>query len=178
MEKRGLLIIIIMVAAFFYFSGNSGNGFNVRSYLPKSLQPSAQIPYEAVVYLGHHYHVYHGVCKSWEDARMFCEDVGGHLAVIDNEDENGKIYKIMRDSGFKTAYFGFSNANPQNIWEWTNNSDVKFTSWSAGEPKSLPDFNYARFMENSKGLWCTSSFYKDEEINSSEGIAFICEWDE
>ena len=42
----------------------------------------AEIPSDALVYNGHSYYIYSNVADTWEEAKTYCEKLGGHLAVI------------------------------------------------------------------------------------------------
>ena len=57
------------------------------------LTTNNDIPTEALEYNGHRYYIYPGGTSStWEDAKAYCESLGGHLAVINNEAENNALY--------------------------------------------------------------------------------------
>ncbi len=58
-------------------------------------QASANIPNGAVEYNGHYYYVYSNTCKTWEQAKRYCESLGGHLAIIDDSEENTHVYQIQ-----------------------------------------------------------------------------------
>ena len=51
----------------------------------------AEIPSDALVYNDHRYYIYSNVAETWEEAEAYCEAHGGHLAVINNEEENTVI---------------------------------------------------------------------------------------
>ena len=41
---------------------------------------------------GSSYTLFDNICASMEEAKVFCENIGGHLAIIDSQAENDAIY--------------------------------------------------------------------------------------
>lgn len=146
------------------------------TYRTFSLEKTVHIPTGAVEYNGHSYYVFSDICKSWEEAKLYCESLGGHLAVINNVKENKRVYEIMKEFGYSNAYFGFSDAEAEGKWKWVTEDTVTYTNWSSGEPnnKSKKE-DYAMFYYKSpKYKWNDSNFGKGKKNNYP---AFICEWD-
>ena len=170
------VIVVLVVAAIKLTDNHSGGSFHWRAYVPKFLI-GVSIPYEAVEFNNHHYHVYADVALTWDEAEDFCESKGGHLAVISSEDENKRLYKIMRDSGYDNAYIGLSNVKLENVWSWINGEPISYTYWANGSPVTTRGFNYARFFKNSDAQWNCGNF-KRSGNNQNEPLIFICEWDE
>ncbi|MBR2143106.1 C-type lectin domain-containing protein [Anaerovibrio sp.] len=81
-----------------------------------SMQVNRNIPSGAKKYAGHYYFVYANICNTWEAAEKYCESIGGHLAVINDYEENKMVYDIMKEFGYKSAYFGLSDAGHQDDW--------------------------------------------------------------
>ena len=146
------------------------------TYRTFSLEKAVHIPTGAVEYNGHSYYVFSDICKSWEEAKLYCESLGGHLAVINNAKENKRLYEIMKDFGYSNAYFGFSDAEAEGKWKWVTEDAVTYTNWSSGEPNNQSKKeDYAMFYYKSpKYKWNDSNFGKGKKNNYP---AFICEWD-
>lgn len=145
-------------------------------YRTFSLEKAVHIPAGAVEYNGHSYYVFSDICKSWEEAKSYCESLGGHLAVINNAKENKRVYEIMKEFGYSNAYFGFSDAEAEGKWKWVTEDTVTYTNWSSGEPNNQSKKeDYAMFYYKSpKYKWNDSNFGKGKKNNYP---AFICEWD-
>lgn len=114
--------------------------------------------------------------NQWE---RFCEDQGGHLAVINDYDENECIYEHIRllknpDTGkrMSTAFFGFTDQDKEGTWKWVDGSDTSFRNWAKGQPNnSAKSEDYALFDADKKnGTWMDSKI----GVNSHW---FICEWE-
>ena len=143
---------------------------------------STPIPEDAVSYNGHYYRIFDlgnnsdaGI-NNWEYALQYCQERGGHLATISDERENSFLYKYMRDAGYRSAYFGFSDAENEGNWQWCTNESVVYTNWAPGEPNNEnKKEHYAMFYYKfSDGAWNDGDFGSSTE---NGGTAFICEWD-
>lgn len=152
----------------------SENGFDINEY--KSVKPDAEFPDSAFEYNGHHYAFYQNDCETWEEAKKFCEDLGGHLAIIDCEEENTKLYDFMKSVGYESAYFGLTDKGNEGVWKNVDGSEPEFTNWSEGEP------NNERGIENYAMFYYKSPSYKWNDGDFSHGTVndpaiFICEWE-
>ncbi len=133
------------------------------------------IPTGGLEYNGHYYKVYTGNAATWEDARIFCENRGGYLAVISSPEENDALYKYLQSTGVDTAYFGLFK-NEQGNWEWVDAENNTYTNWSSGEPnneggrESYGEFYY----KYTDGTWNDGNFAHGTQ---NDAVSFICEWE-
>ena len=130
------------------------------------------IPADALKYNGHSYYVFANVADTWESAQAYCESLGGHLAVINNADENSAVYSYAMQSGYSEIFFGLSDAQNEGTWTWVNGEPVTYTNWEKVidiEPNGGTRENYGSF----KSMY-TNGEWNDAYFGNS---AFICEWD-
>ena len=116
--------------------------------------------------------------NTWEECEEYCEEHGGYMAVINDENENNSLYNYLRSCGLKVAMFGYTNDYyyTDGSWTWVHGySD--YTNWASGQPndgastKSGDPEPYAEFYKNSsEGKWNDASF-------GANTWRFICEWD-
>jgi len=140
------------------------------------LEKRMNIPKEAVIYNGHSYYVYSGICSSWEEAAAFCESMGGHLAVINDAAENVRLFEIMKEFGYNNAYFGFSDVEKEGNWKWVNGDAVTYTNWNRGEPNNERNKeNYALFYHGSEDYYWNDGDFHNGTVSDDD--VFICEWD-
>lgn len=52
------------------------------------------------VYIDEHYYFIFDYNTEWDEARLFCESVGGHLITIDNELEETAIKKMLGSESY------------------------------------------------------------------------------
>lgn len=133
-------------------------------------------PNDALTYNGHSYYIYSDVANTWEEAQAYCEARGGHLAVINDDNENHMLFIFMQAAGYNSAYFGLSDAAKEGTWTWVNGESVNYTNWASGEPNSeSSNEDYAEFYYKfSDGKWNDGNF-KHGTVGDTR--AFICEWD-
>ena len=130
----------------------------------------AKIPRKAVEFNGHSYVVYSvATVTSWNAAKTYCEDLGGHLAVISSGEENTFLTEYINSKGYTVAYFGFSDTESEGTWKWVADEKSTYTNWSSDQPDNSSDEDYAQ-------IWRTDGTWNDDKFSGQN--AFICEWDE
>ncbi len=147
---------------------------------PSPLEVAKQYSNAAVEYNGHAYAIFSYKKEKlidYYDCEEFCEERGGHLAVIESQEENDFLFKFMRDSGLHVAFFGYTDLEEEGNWKWVNGSDSQYENWSYGQPNnganndSLANEDYAEFFKNTEdGTWNDSIFGKNT-------YHFFCEWE-
>ncbi len=149
----------------------AGVTFLTACFLNAHVQAApAKIPADAVEWRGHSYYVYPGRFATWEEAKRFCESLGGHLAIINDDAENKRVYEIMREFGHLEAYFGLSDTSGH--WKWVDGTALTYTNWGVGEPNN-PMEHYGMYHRN-------LGAYKWNDGLFNGGVAdgtFICEWE-
>ncbi|MBO5316375.1 MAG: hypothetical protein J6B48_08105 [Clostridia bacterium] len=124
---------------------------------------------------GSSYTLFDNICASMEEAKAFCENIGGHLAIIDSQEENDAVYSGLVSLGYRNAYFGITDSQKEGTWLTVTGNSPAYTNWHSGEPNS----------ESSKEDWAmfywkyTNGQWNDGNFTGtvSGGKAFICEWD-
>ena len=136
-------------------------------------------------YNGHTYAFYDASrygFSSYQEIIAFCEEQGGHLAVINDLDENTYLFELLRDHYDKTAFFGYSDEDYEGSWKWADGSDNNYENWTTYGSWDLPDngkewggnedyaeFNYERDKPGipSDGTWNDAPFMENTKV-------FIC----
>ena len=133
------------------------------------------------VYNGHTYHILTSdelgstAEDRWENAKIHCANLGGHLAIIDDANENSALFSYLQSIGVNNAYFGLSDAAQEGTWTWVDGTPLTYSNWGTGEPSNLAydgtAENYGMFYVDtySNGEWNDGDF--------RETVSFICEVD-
>lgn len=131
------------------------------------------VPQDAVEYNGHYYMIYNDLADfeepGYELAKQFCRRRGGHLAVINDDDENVFLHRLIEKKKLMHVFFGLEYKDGQ--WHWADDSPYEYEYWademSGGENQIHGMFSGMR----KDGKWSVGDF-------SSGAYLYICEWDE
>jgi len=116
------------------------------------------IPDDAKKYNEHSYYYFSGN-KSWDDAKAYCEKVGGHLVTITSQGE-ADFVKTLNST--HNAWIG---GYKETDWKWVTGEAWSFTDWNSNQPANQD----RAAMATTK--WSTF------DNNSIEVAGFVCEWD-
>ena len=112
-----------------------------------------------------HYYRYYSTQMSWEEARFFCEQRGGHLATISSSSENEFVSSLF--SG-ESVWLGGNDVNVEGQFTWYTNELFSYTNWASGEPNDGKSGGQDYIHMYKSGLW--------DDIQDTK-LGFICEWD-
>lgn len=153
------------------------------------------IPKGANTYNGHSYVVY-PESMTWQEAKEYCEKLGGHLVTISDADEQKFVEDLAEKFTDKTSYW-LGGYYSDSEWKWVDNTEFSYTNWDSwtdgtkeyrqpdnfyGDEYYLrfanKDFTYTDWKSN-KGKWNDVS----NEADGTSGdvplnfFGLICEWD-
>ena len=120
---------------------------------------------------------------SWTEARERCSELGGHLAVISNEEEFNKVVELAETTGVDYVWIGCHRVEGQLLWETT---DEGYFLWGVGEPSEWDrndnvSEDYIMLWRNNGG-WFFNDNRNDPNADYpqmySGNIAFICEYED
>lgn len=117
-------------------------------------------------------HLYSVIDKamSFDSAKAYCENLGGHLVTITSSDEQQFISNILKSNGGLGDYWiGATDSGQEGTWKWITNENFSYSNWNSGEPNnSGGNENYASINKDT-GYW-------KDVLNTTNGIGIICEW--
>ena len=168
-------------------ANDSDNEMDTESSETSEFVYPTEWPSEVYTYGGHSYAFYNA--KKYDLATYsavcnFCREQGGHLAVINDQDENDYLYNLMTENYDHTVFFGYSDENREGRWEWDGDESTyeNWTQWgdwdlpdngsSYGGDEDYAEFNFDTIHDWSPrdGTWNDASFRENTDI-------FICEWE-
>ncbi|MBS0205276.1 MAG: C-type lectin domain-containing protein [Planctomycetes bacterium] len=121
-------------------------------------------PKETVKFGGHVYALIKEQAP-WHVARLRCEEMGGHLVIIDNQQE---MEHIDRMCGTTNAWLGASNEDGANDWKWVDGVRLPPGTWVIDDYKTEPG------TASALTHWYNRRF---EDYPIGNRIPYICEWD-
>ncbi len=123
-----------------YLSGGCGNTCTNPGYI------------SGFVYMGElngHYYYCSTFPSSWSAAKAYAENSGGHLAVINDAQENQFLANLLQAPA---AFIGMSDAASEGNFEWVNGDPVTYTNWYPGQPNNYNGAqDYVEMLSN--GQW-------------------------
>lgn len=130
--------------------------------------------------------------KTWEEAKKYCEEQGGHLATITSKDEQKIVESLIRAEGSKNLYWlgGYRNLQ-SNEWCWVNDEKWEYDNYQEGQPDNAYGKEDKLMIYRNKypgtsgecfGQW--NDLKSDGSYNGDttyyygqKNLGFICEWD-
>lgn len=124
---------------------------------------------DCYIYDGHTYIIIN-VKNYWHEAREKCEEVGGHLIIINSNIENMLLSVRCADS----TWIGLSDEKTEGKFQWADGTWPGFTNWGKNQPDDLAAStgypqDYACFKKSTDWQW--------DDWASSSRAYFICEFD-
>lgn len=116
-------------------------------------------------------------CLTWEQARQWCEDNGGHLATISDADELNQVIAQLPSEGVVSCWLGGYRTGGG--WAWVDGSDFTYSAWASGEPNNEGgNENYVTLLKVNN-RWSMYDVPNDvSNVYASSKIAFVMETEE
>ena len=154
---------------------NSSKNYNLE-------KTSTKVPAEATEYKGHRYKLFNEG-MTWQQAKKYCESIGGHLVTITSEGEQSFVYDLLMMNGEKNSYWlgGFKGSNGN--WRWVTNEPFNYTKWGWNQPDGDGSALMIYFSTGNgwpMGVWNdlnSDGTCGDQTFFGIRNFGFICEWD-
>lgn len=129
---------------------------------------AVSLPSDVQYFEGSAYRIYTETL-SWEQAKEYCENLGGHLVTITSSKEQQFIDSI---NGYNRRLWIGGYRNDDFEWQWVTGEAWDYANWADGEPN---DSSNVMSNENRAAVW-PSKWNDLNENNKGEQSGFICEW--
>lgn len=119
---------------------------------------------------------------SWSEAAQRCQEMGGRLVSINNEEELDAVIALAEEQGLPRIWIGCHRVNGQLVWE---DGSTGYERWAKGEPTYV-DIN-DQVAEDYVMLWNNNGWgYNDNRDDPiadypqwySGTVGFVCEYGE
>ncbi len=139
-----------------------------------------------IIFNNHRYKLF-DTSMTWDEAKAYCENLGGHLLTITSADEQAAITSLAQKSTKKNIWLGAEIISDNFVW--ITGEAFDYINWNTGEPNNI--FNsqntimmYTYSGKNSDGYTIVPGVWNDENKNGRNwsgytvnDTGFICEWD-
>ncbi|KAI5622205.1 ladderlectin, partial [Silurus asotus] len=84
-------------------------------------------------------YIYQATRMIWASAEKHCQNLGGHLISIQNDNDYRLAKSVIRihDPGENPTWIGLSDCQKRNHWFWTDGSKMTYTKWNPREPNHI-----------------------------------------
>ena len=135
---------------------------------------------------GHRYQLFDS-SMSWDEAKEYCESLGGHLATVTSAEEQ-EIIESLLANGTRNSYWLGAKLDEERSWKWLNGEEFSYGNWASGQPDNFCGVENALMVYREKnprgssgfGKWndlCEDGTCNNESFFGKENFGFICEWD-
>ena len=80
--------------------------------------------------------------RSWNQAKNFCESLGGNLATISSTGEDAFVYNNLGASSAQFVWLGAADSQTEGDWRMVDNRRVSYLNWAGGEPNNCSDIEH------------------------------------
>lgn len=119
---------------------------------------------------------------SWTEAAQRCQEMGGRLVTINDEEEFNTVIALAEEQGVPRLWIGCHRVNGQLVWE---DGTTGYEAWAKGEPTYV-DIN-DQVAEDYVMLWDNNGWGYNDNRNDpiadypqwySGTVGFVCEYGE
>ena len=106
---------------------------------------------------------------TWQEAKEYCESLGGHLVTLTSKEEHDVIEQMLAE-----AFFSIRGSNPNSTF-WTGGQRKNgVLSWVTGE-----EFNdtFSTSRDGNVRITYVGNYYIPPDDSDKRILCFICEWD-
>ena len=143
----------------------------------QEVQPPVALPKDSGLGEGNgqHYKVFSGPNSeypqlTWEEAKLACEQLGGHLVTITSSEEQDFIESLDSTTciGEWSVWIGLSRPEGTGPWTWITGEPYEYTHWANTEPSG--DGSCVAMRTKNYG-------YGWNDADANTPFAYVCEWD-
>ncbi|XP_044077016.1 macrophage mannose receptor 1-like [Siniperca chuatsi] len=105
-----------------------------------------------IPYNGHCFHL-NRTQKTWTDAQRQCRYEGGDLVSISNVEDQSFVISQLGYTSTDELWIGLNDRKTERLFDWSDHSTVRFTSWEFGNPAVSNDIKDCVLISGENGNW-------------------------
>jgi len=116
---------------------------------------------------------------SWQDAKLWCESRGGHLATVTSPEESAQILSLLGQAGAEAVWLGADNRNTANGFTWVTGEPFDYAEWGAHEPNNDSGTEYYLMLVDKQDEGWVWNDSRDDGLSmfTMGRCGFVCEWE-
>ena len=120
---------------------------------------------------------------TWEEAKAYCESLGGYLVTITSAEEQEFIASYIEEKGLTQYRFwiGATDKDIEGTWKWITGEKFSYSNWGNNQPNNGgggQDYMALYAYKSSYTLAYQWDDVDNEDSHNDDKIYFICEWGE
>ncbi|XP_007230611.2 CD209 antigen-like protein C [Astyanax mexicanus] len=109
----------------------------------------------------------------WMESQKYCEDKGGHLAIIETDEEQTFLWDKLPRGHWNSYWFGISDEKVEGDWYWVDGTKLVRGFWEDGEPNNHVNEDCAYIVKTK--VLSRVAFKSWYDAPCSMSIPWICE---
>ena len=96
--------------------------------------------------------------RAWDEAEFYCQGEGGHMASIQNQEDNRNVTASVLGLASRNIWVGGTDQEEEGGWRWSDESHWNFAQWDNGYGSRGKSQNCIRFYSPSnrwRDTFCT-----------------------
>ncbi len=142
-------------------------------------------------YFGGHSYQAFDMGMTWEEAKEYCEEMGGHLATITDEGEQKFVETMLGKRGKNGYWLGGCAKDIDSAFEWITGEEFTYSNWGKSQPDKARQASghedkvmiYNTYHNEGNGIGHWNDLVNEGAMGlngvsfTKDYIGFICEWD-
>jgi hypothetical protein len=162
---------ILMFMAAFVFDGTSIplQTLDLDNMKVWDLGKIEGLPIMAVNPENGHQYLYMEENQTWQQARQYCQSIGGYLAAIETPAENSFVFHLTGG----VTWLGATDEAKEGFWAWAAGQPLDYQNFAKGEPDHQGASYVSFYIDAATG----EIFETWKDGPGDVKMPFVCEWD-
>lgn len=114
---------------------------------------------------------------TWTEAKAIAEEKGGHLAIINSEEENEYIKSLLQLEGVIMYWIGGTDLEG-GIYTWIDGTPIQYADWHDGEPNGDQGIEHYMSLYQIGGEWKWNDLPDDVGAYYGDSLGLIIEYED
>ncbi|MBQ7638654.1 MAG: hypothetical protein IJS90_07120 [Clostridia bacterium] len=168
--------LIAVILSFVLMSG---------AVLPASAARTISLPEGNTTKFNGHTYTRYDISLSWQDAKAYCERLGGYLVTITSLEEQMAVMRLIKGGTKNQYWIGATDEEEEGVWKWITGEEWGWT-YNGGFDNAYGVEDYMEIYNNNwgdgsgLGKWNdinnANTIGNETEFFSLQYVGFVCEF--